>query len=67
MIVLIFSIVEPSFADLSAEISPTNANVGDTVTITITASNDELSKLVSCNYICSYTSWVTIPISCSSR
>lgn len=40
--VLIFSIMEPSFADVTVEVSPTTAHIGDTVTITVTASNDYL-------------------------
>lgn len=42
LFILIFSIAEPTFAELNVEVSPTSANVGDTVTITVSASNDAL-------------------------
>lgn len=39
---LIFSAVDPAFADLSVEVYPTTVHVNSTVTITVTASNDGL-------------------------
>ena len=42
MLILVFSLAEPSFADLYVEVTPSTAHVGDIVTITVTASNDGL-------------------------
>lgn len=42
MLILIFSTIGVAFADINVEISPTTAHVGDIVTITVSASNDDL-------------------------
>lgn len=42
LFILIFSVIGPSFAELNVEFNSTTAHVGDTVTITVSASNDAL-------------------------
>lgn len=48
---LVFSIIEPSFAGIFVEVSPETAQVGDTVTITVTVEND---VLVDCSPVIVY-------------